>query len=69
MDVRSIADGRGQEGRGCAVEVDAEDMSVERDSAQAKAVGELEDNDSSARGVNEISPMRDQGPISRRKKL
>ena len=59
MDVRSIADGRGQEGRGCAVEVDAEDMSVERDSAQAKAVGELKDNDSAAGGVNEIGPMKE----------
>ena len=42
-----------------AVEVNAEDMSVERDSAQTKAGGELKDIENGARGADEARPMRE----------
>ena len=44
--------------QGYAVEVNAEDMSVKCDSAQAKAVGERRDNDSGAGGCERDLPRQ-----------
>ena len=61
MDVRNIANDcekLARKAEDYVVETSAENVSVECDSAQAKAVGELKDNDSGAGGVDVVCPMR-----------